>query len=182
MALSECSFKTRVRLIRSTLCISLYARRLCVVLCEMRILPGLCGPVKNLNQFKWSQYSQEDFGDGIARPLCDFMTKIFGRTYNQPKPRNANNPHGGDKTMKTCIVCDCKGSQRLSSSSHCHAALPVGGCDEHLRRTCACHGKRRLLVHSKKALCSVSCTSSWVNTNQDRRCFDIGWSGTGASA
>ena len=112
-----------------------------MVLCEMRTLPGLCGSVKNMNgKFTNSEFSREDFGDGIVRPLCDFMAKRFDRTYPQPKPRNANNPHGGDKKMKTCVVCDCKGTQRLSSSSHCHAALPDGGCDEHLRRTCECHG------------------------------------------
>ena len=65
-----------------------------MVLCEMRTLPGLCGSVKNMNgKFTNSQFSKEDFGDGIVRPLCDFMAKRFDRTYPQPKPRNANNPH-----------------------------------------------------------------------------------------
>ena len=69
-------------------------------------------PVKNLNRACEScSFSEEDFGDGFKRPLGDIMDQLLVRTYNQPKARNVHNPHGGDKSMRSCIVCDCKGFQ-----------------------------------------------------------------------
>ena len=69
-------------------------------------------PVKNLNRACEScSFTEEDFGDGFKRPLGDIMDQLLVRTYNQPKARNVHNPHGGDKSMRSCIVCDCKGFQ-----------------------------------------------------------------------
>ena len=42
----------------------------------------------------------------------------FACTYEQPKPRNSNNPYGGKKTIKVAIICTCpKGVPRRSTVS-----------------------------------------------------------------
>ena len=67
----------------------------------------------NFNQDAKPPFSigNEQFSDGIMRPRVDITTPSGCCSYNQPKPRNSNNPHGGSKTMYLAIICTCRGVQ-----------------------------------------------------------------------
>ena len=100
---------------------------------------------------RWSCLRTESFA-----PFATLQSVLFCK-YLQPKPRNSNNPYGGMKTIKVCIVCTCpKGTPRWDNAHR----TPTAEIQTWSREQTG--GIRRvyeLLVRSRGVECITCCNS-----------------------
>ena len=92
---------------------------------------------------RWSCLRTESFA-----PFATLQSVLVCK-YLQPKPRNSNNPYGGMKTIKVCIVCTCpKGTPRWDNAHR----TPTAEIQTWSRgQTGGIRRVYELLVHSKRS-------------------------------